>query len=393
MKKEVYGEYRRTDHKSRVRRRGMNLLDYVLLIVTVVGAVLLLLAYMARYINPNDGWVFAFMGLAAPIFYIVNVALLLYWVLRWRVYAFVPLVVLLIGIGGISSFFRPVLSKHYVEPVAERSLTVVSYNVMGFLSKGDPLRVSTMRKTVSFIDSLSPDLLFIQEYQSTPKAPSREIDSLLAALPYRVINYRVSATPGHGWGLAIYSRYPLIRSGHVDFENSTNSALWADVVIEKGDTLRLFNNHLQTTSINSSDRDFITTPEFIQSNHEEKKERMRNIVRKLRQNYKIRAQQADSLAPMISSSPYPVIVCGDFNDTPMSYVYHTIRGELSDAFNEKGHGMTNTYRGFFNLFRIDYVLHSPEIETLSYATLSSDQSDHNPVLVRLKLPEIKSGRK
>ena len=381
-----YGDYGRKDRGAESRRRGMNLLDYVLLIATVICAAVLLLAYLARYVNPNDVWIFAFLGLAAPVFYIVNVVLLLYWVLRWRAYAFIPLAVLLTGIGGISSFFRPVLSKRYVEPSDEAALTVVSYNVMGFLSREDPRHVSNMRETVSFIDSLAPDLLFIQEYQSTPKAPAREIDSLLGALPYRVVNYKVSGTPGHGWGLAIYSRYPVVRSGHVDFEHSTNSSLWADVAVRKGDTLRLFNNHLQTTSINSSDRDFITTPEFMQSDSETKKERVRNIVHKLRENYKIRARQADSLAPLIASSPYPVIVCGDFNDTPMSYAYHTIRGGLSDAFSEKGHGMTNTYRGFFNLFRIDYVLHSSELETLSYSTPPSDRSDHNPVLVRLKLP-------
>lgn len=383
-----YGDYGRTNERTRPRRRGLKLLDYVLLIATVVCAGLLLLAYMARYINPNDVWIFAFLGLAAPVFYIVNVILLLYWVLRWRVYALIPLVVLLVGIGGISSFFRPVLSKHYEVPADDEStLKVVSYNVMGFLDREDPQRLSNMRETVAFIDSLAPDLLFFQEYQSTPKAPARIIDSLLGALPYRVINYRISSTPEYGWGLAIYSRYPIVRSGHVDFEHSTNSSLWADVVVRKGDTLRLFNNHLQTTSINSSDRDFITTPEFIQSDREVKKERVRNIIYKLRENYKIRAQQADSLAPMIAESPYPVIVCGDFNDTPMSYAYHTIRGDLADAFNEKGHGLTNTYRGFFNLFRIDYVLHSPVLETGSYSTPYSDRSDHNPVMVRLRLPE------
>ena len=383
-----YGDYDGARHQTPPRRRGLNLLDYVLLIATVVCAVLLLLAYLARYINPNDAWVFAFLGLAAPVFYIVNVALLLYWVLRWRVYALIPMVVLLVGIGGISSFFRPVLSKHY-ETFAndESTLTVVSYNVMGFLNREDPRHLSDMQETVAFIDSLAPDLLFMQEYQSTPKAPARMIDSLLEALPYRVINYKLSSSPEYGWGLAIYSRYPVVRSGHVDFEHSTNSSIWADVVVRKGDTLRLFNNHLQTTSINSSDRDFITTPEFIQSDNEVKKERVRNIIYKLRENYKIRARQADSLAPMIAESPYPVIVCGDFNDTPMSYTYHTIRGDLMDAFNEKGHGLTNTYRGCFNLFRIDYVLHSPVLETVSYSTPYSDRSDHNPVMVRLRWPE------
>ena len=262
---------------------------------------------------------------------------------------------------------------------------MVSFNVMGFLDKKEPRRVPRMFEIVETIRELDPDILCMQEFQSTPRAPKEQIDKLLPSLPYRAVNYRVVSAPGYGWGLAIYSRFPILRSGHFNFEHSTNSMLWADVVLHRRDTIRIFNNHLQTTEINASDQHFITTPEIMQAEADEVKTRIRNIARKLRNNYRIRATQADSLAVIIGESPYPVVVCGDFNDTPMSYVYHTVRGDLTDAFSEKAAGSIHTYQGFFNLFRIDYLFHSRSLRTLSYATPPCEWSDHNPVAVQLQV--------
>jgi len=364
----------------------MNLFDWVMLIVTLAFAVMLAMAYFAKRINPNDSWIFAFFGLAAPILYIVNLIMALYWIVRWRAAAFLPMAVLLAGAGSLSVFFRPSLSKHYTEMDAAADITFVSFNVMGFLDKKEPRRISRMREIAEAIRELNPDILCMQEFQSTPRAPKEQIDTLLSNLPYRAVNYRVVSAPGYGWGLAIYSRFPILRSGHLDFENSTNSMLWTDVVLYRRDTVRIFNNHLQTTEINASDHHFITTPEIIQAEAEEVKTRIRNMARKLRNNYRIRAEQADSLAMIIRESPYPVIVCGDFNDTPMSYVYHKVRGDLVDTFSEKaGGGPSHTYQGFFNLFRIDYLFHSRSLRTLSYATPPCEWSDHNPVVVQLQV--------
>lgn len=380
-----YEAYNRAKRMKRRSRFGLSLLDYVVLIITSCCALMLLLSYLARYVNPNEIWAFALLGLVAPVLYIINVILLLYWTLRWRAYLFVPLVVLLIGAGGISLFFRPVLSKHYTEDKQRGSIKVMSYNVMGFMDYSGKEVVSSMRNVVEFINEQKPDILCVQEFQSTPLAPKKKIDSLLSGLPSNTVNYVLKSRSGHGWGIAIYSKYPIIERGVVDFDQSNNSAIWADVVV-KTDTIRVLNAHMQTTAINSSDRNYIVSQQFMQEDSM-REQRVRSILYKLKQNYKIRAMQADSIAPLIENSPYDVIVCGDFNDTPMSYVYNRIRGDLKDSFIDKGRGVTTTYRGFFNLFRIDYILHSSALETLSYQTPSYEGSDHNPVVVNLKRRE------
>lgn len=384
-----YGQY---SNKAKARKgwHAPKIFDYIVVLMTIGCSALLLLSYLSPLVNPNDFWLIALLGLIAPILYIIDIVLMLYLLICWKVYFFIPLVVLAMGFGDMSLFFRPDISKSYHDTKQDKAaFNVMSYNVMGFINPHNNRGESALDEITEFINTNNPDILCMQEYQSTKKMPQTKIDRLLSSMPYKRVYYKMQNRDSTGWGLAVFSRFPIIRGKSVDFEESNNSAMWVDIVIQR-DTIRVFNNHLQTTSINRADRDFITTQEFVQSNRDVNSERIRNIIGKLRQNYKIRAQQADTIAIKISESPYPVVVCGDFNDTPMSYSYHTIRGDLHDAFQEKGRGVTNTYRGLFNLFRIDYILYSPAFKATNYSTPQSDWSDHNPVVVSMRLPIAES---
>lgn len=356
----------------------MRLLDRVLLIATIVCALLLLCAYLARYVNPATAWFFAFAGLVAPVLMVSNILLALYWVVRWRWYVFIPAVALLLGVNYFGLFFRPSLSKGY--PVDNKgSVKVMTYNVMGFLQDGsDGKAVWQPDSTLAFVRLYNPDILCIQEFQCMTPEQKTRVDSLIG-LPYNCVNYRLKTSAGRGWGLAIYSRWPIIAHDKHDFSQSTNSSLWADVAIGK-DTVRVFCNHLQTTSVGHKERKYIDNQQFLH-NSPDRETVVRGILSKLKRNFVIRAAQVDTLAPTIAASPYDVIVCGDFNDTPMSYTYFRMRDGLRDAFIERGQGMgSNTYKGLFNMFRIDYIFHSPSIKALHYSTPSSEYSDHKAVL-------------
>ena len=163
------------------------------------------------------------------------------------------------------------------------------------------------------------------------------------------------------------------------FPESQNSAMWVDIAVRK-DTIRVFNNHLQTTQIDENDRKFLRTEPLSDTLRNDK---AKGIARKLKRNFMKRAEQADSVALRIHDGTPRVIVCGDFNDTPMSYVYRTMARGLRDAFRECGSGYSHTFRGFYNTLRIDYVL-SGGFEPLSYEVLPVDYSDHHPVVVRLR---------
>ena len=146
--------------------------------------------------------------------------------------------------------------------------------------------------------------------------------------------------------------------------------------------MRVFNNHLRSTAIKAADNEYITNRDFISDTAREVK--IRSIVSRLRENSILRAAQVDSIADVIADARARCIVCGDFNDTPMSYVYRTMAGGLNDAFSKSGSGYSLTFRGFFNTLRFDYVLCSDSFDPVSYEVPQVEYSDHLPVVVRLQ---------
>ena len=162
------------------------------------------------------------------------------------------------------------------------------------------------------------------------------------------------------------------------------SSVWADVLVGD-DTVRVFNNHLHSTAINAADNEYITEHRFLSDTARETK--IRSIVERLRENSVLRAAQVDSIARVVGETRTRRIICGDFNDTPASYAYHTVRGKrLRDAFVAKGRGLQGTYGGFFNMFRLDYILTDREaVEVLHYYPFDVVYSDHMPVAAAVAL--------
>ena len=173
------------------------------------------------------------------------------------------------------------------------------------------------------------------------------------------------------------SKFRILRSGTI---LTPSSAVWVDLLVDN-DTVRVFNNHLRSTAINASDSEYITDHRFLSDTAREVK--IRSIVGRLRENSVLRAAQVDSIARVVEATHTRRIVCGDFNDTPISYVYRTMARGLRDAFSVCGSGYSHTFRGFYNTLRIDYVL-CDGFDPRSYATLPVEYSDHYPVVVDLK---------
>ena len=159
------------------------------------------------------------------------------------------------------------------------------------------------------------------------------------------------------------------------------AAVWADLKLGR-DTVRVFCNHLRSTHIKSDDGEYLMNYRFLTDTARHKK--LHSILSRLRYNSISRSHQVDTLEKLIAAAPRARIVCGDFNDTPLSYTYRLMSRGLQDAFRCKGRGYSHTFRGFYNTLRIDYVLVSDQFEVLSYEVPAVDFSDHRPVFVRLK---------
>lgn len=376
---EDYGYYHKNARQHPARSSSwLRIADVIMLVMTVVCTLLLVAACVARYIDPRQAWFFAFPGLIFPILYIAEIIFGLWWIVRWKKYAVVVAALLILGAGAAGAFYRPDIGKRYAEAVPSRSeLVVMSYNVMGFnprFSSAD----STVRELIAdLLIRNNVDIVCFQEFGGNLAKP--EMNSLIPDLKYnRIYSYNSEDSKKTYYsGLAIYSRYPILDSGLLPSkDDDRNFAMWADIRVRR-DTVRVFDVHLNSTYIDNEDIDYLSSFKFVSENR--RRARIGEIVRKLRESYMRRAPQAVMLSEHIADSPYPVIVCGDFNDTPASFAYHKVSRKMQDAFIKKGRGSAGTYNGFFNMFRIDYILLSRGLDITNYYSFDEVYSDHAPV--------------
>lgn len=383
-----YSETRST-HSERTSRGVwpllLRVLDVVWMVLTVVGAILLIMGLLSGVISPLKTTVFAIAGLFYPMVYLLNVACALWWAVRLRWWFFISLVVLIVGFGNIGRYHRLNILKNDEEVTKEQSdLVVVSYNVKTFSSVEELTTREEADSLVRWIASRKANLVCLQEaYFSTYMSLEYFRDSLSKFKYTFFENTDVNdADPETGSGLMVMSSYPIVDHGVAWADSVRVGSVWADVKLGR-DTVRVYNLHLQSTGISPEDNDRSLSVRVADDTLSGRK--LSRIVDRLSQNYRIRALEAEGVARHIEASEFPVLVCGDLNDVPSSYTYNQIRTDgLQDAFVERGRGAGYTFKGFRELFRIDYILSSDSyFEVKEYDSPSLPYSDHNPVVVRL----------
>jgi endonuclease/exonuclease/phosphatase family metal-dependent hydrolase len=352
------------------------LLAIVLLVVTVSLSVVLLIAYLTPHVAPSTFGSLTIVGIFAPILYIGEVICLLCWMImgRWKIVGVVALL-LVPGLFHISDFYNVVYMRQVEQKPSRGSFTLMSYNVRGFRNDSSSRAVDNH---VAYFESQElADIVCFQEYALDIPNVER-IDSLFNARQNRL--YVKDVVESGEVVLRTYSRFPIVGSGSLSGEGRGTS-LWVDVIVGKNDTLRVFNNHLHSMNISSEDSSDIEHGKILNDG-----DRMQSIVDRIAKNSSIRAEYVDTLRTIVDSSPYRNIICGDFNDTPMSYVYGELKDGYVDAFEQCGSGYGYTFRPMHGTLRIDYILFSQELEAESYlADKSNELSDHLPITARLKI--------
>ncbi len=265
---------------------------------------------------------------------------------------------------------------------ADHQVKLISYNVRLFDASHWRENPSTRAEILAFIRDENPDIFCIQEFYSSNRDGFRDRDVYrkLDQLPYRHIGYS-DFNRSSGYGIATFSYYPIVRTGRIPLQGSS-ICVYSDLLIDQ-DTFRVYNCHLQSVNLDSEQYQILDSLKFRYD--DEQIAEIKDISGRLRDAFIKRAAQADIIAADISACPHPVMVCGDFNDTPVSYTYRTIRDGLLDAFSESGWGLGRTYNGEFPSFRIDYILHSESIEALYFSREKIMLSDHFPIIGYLKL--------
>lgn len=236
----------------------------------------------------------------------------------------------------------------------------------------------TKARIFSFLGEKQPDIVCFQEFYYTPNNTTyktkKPIQALLSA-GFVHEHYTHEKSGKQYFGGATFSRFPMVNKGVVPFESDQNNyCMYSDIVIES-DTIRVYNAHLSSIRFQADDYAFIENAKSKRNWSDGLR-----IVSRLRKAFEKRTEQTMKVLESVQNSPYPVILCGDFNDTPASYCYQQIRTVLEDSFRDKGKGVSGTYNGFFPGLRIDYNLHSPGLKTAAYNRFPGDFSDHHPIM-------------
>jgi endonuclease/exonuclease/phosphatase family metal-dependent hydrolase len=370
------------------KKKKTSFLSKFLLTANALVLIGLFFGFLAAYVPPDRYWFFAFAGLAFPYLAILNVVFFFIWMVAGKKYFFISLAALLICWNRLSGFIQ--FNQSGNQEKKENSIKVVSYNVRIFdRYNWEKKHISkTAAEILQLAKTLKPDLLCLQEYHAGRKDNANMEDSIVkyTGLEYRHIEYARFEGKTRAFGIATFCRWPIISSQIIRFErNPVNFCICNDIVIHD-DTLRVFNIHLE--SIQLSQEDYLYVSELTNQAEDQElfSENSKKILRKFKQAFVARAPQARIVAEQINKSPYPVIVCGDFNDTPSSYTYKQMSQGLSDAFKESGSGFGQSYAGLFPSFRIDYILYDPVLISTSFRRIKVPLSDHYPITAILDIP-------
>ncbi len=349
---------------------------------------LLLLSYLALYISPVKFWPIAVLGLAYPVFLLFNLFFILFWLVFLKKYFILSLLAILIGFNQIKTLIKFTGSEHKL--FQENSIKVMTYNVRLFdlYNWRNESGKTTRNDIFNLIQSENPDILCLQEYYSGSRQNADFSDSIAKRSGYKfkdiqLINKETKVLP---FGLAILSKYPIIHSEKLLYPNSKVNFCQVCAIKIGNDTIIVMNLHFESIKFGKEDYNFVSEITNTPSANEELKKGSRQIVSKMRNAYIRRAAQVETVSSAIKTARLPVILAGDFNDTPVSYSYRQINNDLEDTFVDSGKGLEQTHAQMLPLLRLDYIFHSRKFKTIEHYTINKDYSDHYPVVARMILP-------
>lgn len=361
--------------------------------LNIIVIILYLLACLVPFINSGRSWFIAMLGLVIPLLFFVMLCFLVYWLIRRSRWALICIAALLLSWQQVSVMFSFHLPQKFKADKSSETLRIMTWNLSswGESNRSDGKKSDYEDEMIEVIRNSNADVLCFQEYLFLKEKKYR--DSIIPALkekgyqysyfvqtnyPYRV--YKTTSLTA----VVIISRFPIVDSAHF-FYNSDPYAepiLYADIKTNN-QVVRVFATHLQSVMFQNSHYQILH--DIKQDPAKASVSGSKAIAYRLRNAYIKRAGQAEMLHQKIKESPYPVVVCGDFNDVPNSYSYFKVRGDLQDAFLKKGSGFGKTLRILSPTLRIDYILADKKFKVAQFYKIEVPYSDHYPIIADLEL--------
>ncbi len=331
--------------------------------LNILLAILTFAGYLLPFLTPRMFPILSVLTLGLPFLLLLNMLFFFYWLLQVKKQILLSGLVLLIGIGFVSKWYK--FSSENL-PESDTDFTLISYNVRLFNKYKWLDNDSVLTNIKKFIEEENPDILCIQEFSDLGENQFKNYK-------YSYVEYLLKSK---SFGHAIYSKFPIINNGIIRFENSNNNVIFAD--IKKGnDTIRVYSMHLQSIQI---------TRDLAQIENDLNQENSEVIFKKISKAFTKQQEQAQILKEHKAECKYPVIICGDLNNSAFSYVYRNVKGNLNDAFEEAGKGFGKSYHFKYYPARIDYIFSYKSLKIKEFKTFNKVKlSDHYPIKARLAI--------
>jgi endonuclease/exonuclease/phosphatase family metal-dependent hydrolase len=329
--------------------------------LNIVLTILTFVAYALPFLAPKLFPFLSVFTLLMPLMLVFNFMFFAYWLIQTKRQMLLSGIVLLLGITFINKFYK--FSATNIEKETA-DFTLMSYNVRMFNLYAWLPDDAIPAKIAAFIEDKNPDIVCVQEYSASGNKH------------FKGYRHKFIFERGKS-GQAIFSKFPIVDTGDIKFPNSGNNVIFADIKRGK-DTLRVYSMHLQSIRI---------SPDIHEKIDEEKS---KVIFKRLSDAFKKQQFQAEMVQKHKNECRYPMIICGDLNNSAYSYVYRSVKGKLKDAFEEAGKGFGKSYDYKYYPARIDYIFADKNLIVKEYSTFSSFvNSDHFPIMTRLKMDKKK----
>lgn len=322
--------------------------------INTLAATGLIFAYISPYIKPSTTWFFSFFGLGYPFLLVTNILFVFFWLAVKPKYALTSGLIIALGFVPLQKAIG------FNKKSKEKGISLMTYNIgktrIDFHYKNRDEKIERFRK---FIKKEQPDIICLQE-----RFPEH-------LKYYDRIFTDYNLYPDSDIGTAIYTKYPILKAGNIPFNTKSHNGTWADLKID-GNIFRIYSIHLSSNHVTN-----------LTDNYKEIIDESKYILSKYNDHAIVRTAQLKKILNHAAQSPYPVIISGDFNDIPQSYIYNLIDKDYTDAFRVAGRGLMQTYISRFIGLRIDFSFASPDIEIYDHDIIKTNLSDHYPVVTTI----------
>ncbi|MCK9448462.1 MAG: endonuclease/exonuclease/phosphatase family protein [Bacteroidales bacterium] len=335
----------------------------------------------AAWISPAQIPLPAVFGLIFPFTLaalIISMPILIIVKSRW---IWIQLILIAISIPGMLNFI------HFHQPVNEEStLSITTYNLHGYRGfNSKPEEMSPVIGINSYLADNSQDIICLQEFRAWSGNLEADIQSVkqMTGLKYHYTNMYWDKGGKQTDSYLIMSRYPIVNQGVVKAFNQRNIGVYADIVVS-GQSIRVFSIHLASFGLEEDQIAMIG--EAANMEMTKVKTHGRSLISRLTTHFELRYFEYEALVHLLSNYSGPVLVCGDFNETPASFIYRTMRNlGYADTHTQTGNYFGTTYGGKLPFLRIDYVFHSKDFIAITSEVDPLNWSDHYPLRVGVKL--------